>query len=124
MNFGEKVRQQLKSIDKDEVWLSNVTNIPLNDVCDILTPENQTINHLIAIIQALGISPNLLLETQGSSELEKSNIISELQDRGEQLLMDQYRQLNEDGQERLLEQAEFFVSSGRYIKNYEFGLVS
>lgn len=72
-------------MDKDEVWLSKVTRVPLNDVCTMVTPGNQTINHLIAITQALNVSADLLLGIQ--PQQEPQNI---LQYKGETKLMDQY----------------------------------
>lgn len=41
----------------------------------------------------------------------------------ELILLNYFRSLNDEGQEKLLEQAEFFVSSGKYIKTNESELV-
>lgn len=113
MHFGKRVLQLLELKHKDLTWLSKVTNIPENDLNTLLNHETETYNHLIAISQALGVSIDYLLGTQQQLTYED-----------EDMLMELYRQLNQDGKERLLEQAEFFASSGKYIKNYEFGLVS
>ncbi len=42
----------------------------------------------------------------------------------EQQLIDNYRQLNEEGQEKLLDLSTDLVSSGRYIKNNQSEMVS
>ena len=39
------------------------------------------------------------------------------------VLLELFNSLNEEGQEKLLEQAEFFVSSGKYIKNNKSEMV-
>ena len=66
-----------------------------------------SIEILIALSRILLISIDALLDNQ-----KESNTF-------EEYLLQVCRQLNEEGQEKLMEQAEFFVSSDRYIKNAE-----
>lgn len=83
--------------------------------------ENMKRDKIALLASVLEISP---LELMGITEESETTVhsISPLSP-SEQKLIDNYRQLNEEGREKLLDHSIDLVSSGRYIKSDKSALV-
>ncbi len=121
MNFGERITQLRKEKGLNRKQFADYLGIPST------TLRNYEINarepghvFLKQVSQIFHVSIDYLL---GMSETkqpvlfcnsEKNSLNEE-----EQQLIDNYRQLNEEGQERLLETSEEFLELAKYKKCYE-----
>lgn len=76
-------------------------------------------SNLKALSIALGLNPNVLLSSSEDARPAAPAALAE----DEQELIFLYRELNEEGQEKLLEYADDLVASGKYIKNCSLGMV-
>lgn len=88
-------------------WV-NGTRLPRMDKVDLLADY-------------LRVNRSDLIEdhSQSSEPLSSSTALNE----PEEKLLTHYRNLNEEGQEKLVEYAEDLEASGRYIKNNEFDIL-
>lgn len=94
--------------------------------------ENLPISVLKPLAEALNTTPGELLNWQNIQDvpMERKKADNNVDNNenihlssNEQKLVTNYRTLNEDGQERLLEYSEDMVLSGRYIKTDKNGLL-
>lgn len=113
MTIGEKIKKQLDAMHKNIVWLSDVTGIPKTTIYSMVKKESDnTLDNIVLIAKALDLSIDYLLDMHrdSSTALPSSSTLNEKK------IIELLKQLNEEGQEKLLEQAEFFISSERYKK--------
>ncbi len=93
-----------KSFTTIQKWESGISEPSISTVKVIADIFNVTMNQLINEDVSSPAAPAALAED-------------------EQELIFLYRELNEEGQEKLLEYADDLVASGKYIKNCSFGMV-
>ncbi len=82
----------------------------------VVNLKRSTIEKLCSLF---GVSPQYLLSSGEDARPAAPAALAE----DEQELIFLYRELNEEGQEKLLEYADDLVASGKYIKNCSLGMV-
>ena len=102
--------------------LSEKASIPIGTLNKIIYGEttNPSLETLTALAQALECTLDDLID---DNFFCNSSINSAPINENETQLLALFRQLNGEGQDKLIDNCRDLVASGRYIKNDEFGLV-
>ena len=102
--------------------LSEKASIPIGTLNKIIYGEttNPSLEMLTALAQALECTLDDLID---DNFFCNSSINSAPINENETQLLALFRQLNGEGQDKLIDNCRDLVASGRYIKNDEFGLV-
>lgn len=121
MVFGENLRSFRIASGYTQETLAKKLNLSKANVskyeAGIIEPNLSTI---MSISKLFKVSVDSLLGLSGSLDTTSN---SSFPSASEQQLIDNYRRLNEEGQEKLLDLSTDLVSSGRYIKSSKSTLV-
>lgn len=100
--------------------LSNLSTVPIGTLAKILGSETKDpqISNIIKIASALDVSADYLIFGEKSSNLQIQN-----DSPAEQVLIDFYNELNEEGQEKATDYIKDLVDSGNYKKHSKFKMV-
>ena len=119
--MGERIRQ---SREKKEILQSQLAKMIGVKSSGVISNWENDINKpdadkMVALCNALDISLSFLLDYYGPAEKSKKSPLSEESglDESEQKLIRMFRELNQEGQELLVETADTMVSSGKYKKS-------
>lgn len=109
---------EIRNITQNELAKRvGVSPTSVNNWCNgYKTPRMDKVDKICAFFR---ISRSDLMTERDFDAQDSSTVLAP----DETSLLDKYRQLNEEGRERLLNYADDLVASGRYIKNNEDALV-
>lgn len=123
MTLEEQLKQEILSRYKSIREFSAMTQIPYSTVDSVLKRgiKNSGVGTVIKIFSFLdidveSISSESLKHIDALEKTKKSPSVTEAAPGEEQIVM-LYRELNTEGQERLLNYADDLVASGKYIKS-------
>lgn len=120
--FSENLIKYMKKTKTSRADLAKLLDVSVTSVANwingLKTPRMDKVDKMCSFFR---IRRSDLIEdhSQSSEPLSSSTALNE----PEEKLLTHYRNLNEEGQEKLVEYAEDLEASGRYIKNNEFGIL-
>lgn len=123
MGIGRRIKEAREKLGLTQKELGDILGVTGSAVTNY---ENE-VSHpkepvLYKMFEALHVDANYLFQ-DAMPEIEKSPAPADAEtgdlDKQEHTLIHNYRRLNEEGQEKLLEYSEDLVFSGRYTKNHQ-----
>lgn len=110
-----RIKEKKKEKCLTNSQLAVLSNVPSGTLAKILGSETKDpqISNIIKISKALNISADYIIFGITNNPISQSEPLTP----SEQTLLDSFRELNEDGQEKLIDYAEDLVSSNRYKKH-------
>lgn len=117
MSWLEKINQMKKNKEKTTEEIAQMSGIPkgtLNKLFAGQTKDPQ-LSTVRAVVHCLGYTLDDLVDENKKSPATEEPLAEDDQER--KRLLKNYDDLNEEGREKLLEQSEFLVSSGKYKRN-------
>lgn len=116
MALGVVIKKRMVAAGIGNKELAEKAGVPLRTLNNILygITDNPTVTAITGIAHALGCSIDELVEDMENPEHLTPS---------EEKLLDLFRQMNAEGQEKLIDNALDMVASKRYIKNNEFDMV-
>ena len=119
MSFLEKLDLLMESEGINKSKLSQISGVPYTTIDAFYKKgyENAKISTIRKIAKAFGCSLDYLIEDEPKKSPSTTEAAPE-----EDHLIALYRELNHEGQEKLIDYADDLVASGKYIKSDPAGL--
>ena len=116
MALSTVIKRRMKQANMGNKELAEKAGIPLRTLNNILygITTNPTVTAITGIAHALGCTIDELVE-----DMENPDRLTAK----EEQLLSLFRQLNQEGQDKLIDNGRDLVASGRYIKNNESAMV-
>lgn len=119
MPLHDRIREARKNKGFTQEQLGHLIGVAKTTIAGYEKNREPSAAKLGEIADSLGVDVNFLLQ----DEMKKSPAAADAEtgdlSKEEKRLLHNYRQLNEDGQEKLLEYSDDLVITGRYTKNYQ-----
>ena len=120
MYMRERLEQLLNHHNMKPAQLVQVTGLSSSTVYEIISGKTNELNigvgKMLKIAQALNVSIEFLY---GRDESESSKLLDDSEER----LINEFRELNKEGQERILNYIDDIVDTGKYKKHNQVRMV-
>lgn len=122
MGIGKKLTTLLDSSELNVNELANRINVSPQTIYSMIKRDNKKadIEVLLRISKVFNVTPEYFISDSDNST-DSNN--KEYSSDSEQSLLQKYHQLNQEGQEKVLEYTQLLIKSGQYIKSRKSAMV-
>lgn len=114
MSFGSRLRERRDALGMTQTELGRLLGVTGSAIANYENGfSSPKADVLYKVFDALQCDANYLFQDEMSDEIDSKEY------KRERSLLALFRRMNEEGQEKLIDNADDLVRSGKYIKNYE-----
>lgn len=123
MEFPARLREARIATGLTQQQVADLIGVTNSTYCGYETGKRQPdVKKLKQLSSVLSVSVDVLLDTDCYLQHQNTPPTSSTTTSDEEKLVGLYRELNDEGQEKLVDYAEDLVAGGRYIKTDPFGM--